>query len=150
MLLSTTEDVLLGEKINPIWCIDSGCTGHMCNEKQMIKDFTHLNSELNLANSERTQITGTGKVSISVDTGSEERQINLQKVFYVSDLRTNLLSVAKVTDRGFEVHFKKNGATVRDENGKIHLRADRVGNLYHVRMSQNTASKVENMKKSID
>ncbi|CAG9570824.1 unnamed protein product [Danaus chrysippus] len=150
MLLSTTEDVLLGEQINPIWCIDSGCTGHMCNEKQMIEDFTQLNSELNLANSERTQITGTGKVSISVDTGSEERQINLQNVFYVSDLRTNLLSVAKMTDRGFEVHFKKNDATVCDENGKIHLRADRVGNLYHVRMSQNTASNVENKKKSID
>ncbi|OWR41937.1 hypothetical protein KGM_210945A, partial [Danaus plexippus plexippus] len=59
MLLSTTEDVLLGEQINPIWCIDSGCTGHMCNEKQMIEDFTQLNSELNLANSGRTQITGT-------------------------------------------------------------------------------------------
>lgn len=150
MLLCTTEEVMQGEKVNPIWCIDSGCTGHMCNEKQMIEDFTHLDSELNLANSDRTQITGTGKVKISVDTGSEERQINIEKVFYVSDLRTNLLSVAKMTDRGFEVHFRKNDAIVIDDNDKIHMRAERVGNLYHVRMSKNSVNNIEAVKNSID
>lgn len=150
MLMSTTEEVMLGEQRNPIWCIDSGCTGHMCNEREIIKDFTRLDSELNLANNESTQITGTGKVSIRVNTGSEERRVDIEKVFYVSDLRTNLLSVAKMTDRGFEVRFRKKDAIVIDENSKIHMHADRVGNLYHVRMSQNSVNNVEVAKKPID
>ncbi|CAB3248333.1 unnamed protein product [Arctia plantaginis] len=150
MLLSTTEEIMLGKKLNPIWCINSGCTGHKCNDKQMIDDFRRQDAELNLANYDRTQITCTGKVKISVDTGSEERQIDIEKVFYVSDLRTNLLSVAKVTDRGFEVHFRKNDAIVIDNNNKIHMRADRVGNLYYVRMSQNSVNNFEAVKRSID
>lgn len=150
MLMSTTEEVMFGDQRNPIWCIDSGCTGHMCNDKHIIQGFMRLDSELNLANNESTQIAGAGKVSISVDTGSEERRIDIEKVFYVSDLRTNLLSVAKMTDRGFEVHFKKNCAVVIDEKNKIHMRADRVGNLYHVRMSQNGANNAEVAKKPID
>lgn len=150
MLMSTTEEVMYGDKSNPVWCIDSGCTGHMCNEKHMIQGFERLDSELNLANNESTHITGAGKVSISVDTGSEERRIDIEKVFYVSDLRTNLLSVAKMTDRGFEVHFKKNNAIVIDEKNHIHMHADRVGNLYHVRMSQNGVNNVEVVKKPID
>lgn len=150
MLLSTAEEVMLGEKLNPIWCIDSGCTGHMCNDKQLIQDFTRLDSELNLANSDRTKISGTGKVRISIDTGSEERQVDVEKVFYVSDLRTNLLSVAKMTDRGFEVRFRKQDAIVIDNNDKIHMRADRVGNLYHVRMSHNSVNNVAVTKNSLD
>jgi hypothetical protein len=39
-MLSTTEEVYTSEQSNPNWCIDSGCTGHMCNDKQMIQGFT--------------------------------------------------------------------------------------------------------------
>ncbi|CAH2096161.1 unnamed protein product [Euphydryas editha] len=83
-----SEEVMLGEKVNPIWYIDSGCmhVGHMCNNKQLIQDFTRLDSELNLANSDRTKISDTGKVRILIDTGSEERQVDVERVFYVSDL----------------------------------------------------------------
>lgn len=150
MLLSTTEEVMMSEQIKPIWCIDSGCTGHMCNNKQMIDNFTRLDSELNLANGDKTQITGTGKVSFAVNTGSEERQVEIENVFLVSDLRTNLLSVAKMTDRGFEVRFRKDDAIVIDKNCKVHMRAERTGNLYYVRMSHNTVNNVQTSKNSID
>ncbi|CAK1597413.1 unnamed protein product [Parnassius mnemosyne] len=149
-MLSTTEEVMSGEHKSHVWCIDSGCTGHMCNEKQKLKGFTYVDSELNLANNESTRIAGKGKVSINVDTGSEERRVDIDKVFYVSDLRTNLLSVAKITDHGFEVRFRKSDAIVIDEENKIHMRADRIGNLYHVRLCQSSVSNVEAVKKSID
>lgn len=81
-MLSTTEEVMLSQRNNPVWCIDSGCTGHMCNEKSLYEQgLTMMDSELNLANDQSTQIKGMGKISISVDTGSEERQINITKAF---------------------------------------------------------------------
>ena len=118
---------------NVKWCIDSGCTGHMCNDRNMFKNFTRLDSELNLAN--------------------DQSIIDIEKVFYVSDLRTNLLSVSKITDRGFEVTLKKKDAIVLDKNRDVLVRADRVGNLYYVRKSPNTARNAEIKmaeKKSID
>lgn len=48
-------------------------------------------SELYLGNNEDTQITGVRKVNISAGT---VREIDSQKVFYVSNIRTNLLSVS--------------------------------------------------------
>ena len=123
---------------NGKWCIDSGCTGHMCNERNMFKNFTRLDSELNLANNESTRITAKGSVSLAVDTDNCESIIDIEKVFYVSDLRTNLLSVSKITDRGFEVIFRKKDAIVLDKNKDVLLRADRVGNLYCERKSRNT------------
>ncbi|KAF9809688.1 hypothetical protein SFRURICE_021571 [Spodoptera frugiperda] len=77
----------ISEQSNSVWCIDSGCTGHMCNDKHMIKGFTRLDNELNLANHESTQITGMGQVSISVDTGCEKRLVDIQKVFYAKRQR---------------------------------------------------------------
>ncbi|CAK1595646.1 unnamed protein product [Parnassius mnemosyne] len=68
-MLSTTEEVMSGEHKSHVWCIDSGCTGHMCNEKQKLKGFTYVDSELNLANNESSRIAGKGKVSINMDTG---------------------------------------------------------------------------------
>lgn len=122
----------MSEQRNPV-CIDSGCTGYTCNDKHMIQRFTRHDTELNLANHESTHITSMGKVDISVDTGRGERQVDIQKGFYVPDLRTNLLSLAKITDYGFEVHFRKYDAIVVDKDQKVHIRADQVGNLYQVR-----------------
>ena len=62
----------------------------------MLKNFTRLDSDLNLANDESTRITGKGSVSSTVDTGDCEIIIDVEKVFYVSDLRTNLFSVSKI------------------------------------------------------
>ena len=58
-----------------------------------------------------------------------------------------------ITDRGFEVTFRERDAIVLDKNRDVLLRADRVGNLYYVRKSQNTTSNAEIKlaeKKSID
>lgn len=44
-MLNTIEEVDMGEQKNPVWCNDSGCTGHMCNDKHMIQGFTRLDNE---------------------------------------------------------------------------------------------------------
>ena len=142
-MLSTTEEVLYGQDKSSVWCLDSGCTGHMCNEKRRFLEFTKSDSELNLANNQSTRITGIGKVNISVDTGREKREVDLLKVFYVSDLRTNLLSVSAVTSRGYEVKFREKDAIVTDKNNQVIVRADRVGNLYYVRTCQDVTNNVE-------
>lgn len=81
---------------------------------------------MNLSNKECTNINGAGKVSISVDKGSDEYHVVIKKVFDMSNLRATLLSVAKMTDRRIEVNFKKNIEI--DDKNKFHM-LDHVGNL---------------------
>ena len=142
-MLSTTEEAMYGQENENEWCIDSGCSGHMCKARSMFVNFARVNTELNLANNESTKITGTGNVYLTVDTGKVERVVNFEKVFYVSDLRTNLLSVAKITDHGFEVRFRENDAVVIDRDNNVIVRADRIGNLYYVRCSRASANNAE-------
>lgn len=85
---------------------------------------------MNLANSESTKITGAGNVKMVV------------KVYYVSDLCTNSLSVPQITDRGYQIHFRKSGVLVTDREGEVIFRADRVGNLYYLKQHDLTIHEV--------
>ena len=115
----------------------------MCNERENFRNFKRVDTELTLANNESTRIMGTGDVRIMADVGKSDEEIIFKKVFYVPDLRTNLLSVARATDHGFEVKFCKDGAVVVDKDGHVTLRAERRGNLYYVIKSGNHVNMVE-------
>lgn len=55
-------------------------------------------------------------------------------MLFVPDLRTNLISIGKITDvtTGLKVSFYKNTTSVTDPNGNVKLVADRIGGLYYV------------------
>ncbi|CAK9826054.1 Retrovirus-related Pol polyprotein from transposon TNT 1-94 [Anthophora retusa] len=115
------------------WCLDSGCTSHLCNDAnrfQTIKKANH--SLLNLASNATTTVDGRGTVEIVTRVGGTTRNINLEETLYIPDLRSNLLSVAKITDRDLDVVFNKYGARVLDKHGNIILKANRIGGLYCV------------------
>lgn len=59
--------------------------------------------------------------------------IRLENTHYVPDLRSNLISVAKIIDAGHKVIFDGKRATVRKADGKVLLVANRRGDLYYVR-----------------
>ncbi|KAG5876531.1 hypothetical protein JTB14_033727 [Gonioctena quinquepunctata] len=106
------------------WCLDSGCTSHMSSELENFKDLKTFKRTLNLANNFSTEIEGIGEISVPV---SEEKSLLLRNTLHVPDLRTNLMSVSKITDRGHEVHFKKKEAFILSENKEIVAVANRIG-----------------------
>jgi hypothetical protein len=60
--------------------------------------------KMNLANSWSTKIVGSGTVKLSVE---EHLTVRLDETLYVPDLRSNLLSVGKLTEHGYEVIFRR-------------------------------------------
>lgn len=61
----------------------------------------------------------------------------------MSDLRTNLLAVSKIVDKGYEVIFRRKDALVLVSNDKVVVRAEREGNLYYVKKCMDLANVVE-------
>ena len=60
------------------------------------------------------------------------KPVEFQDALYVPDLRTNLISVAKITDKNNEISFKKNEAIVSGMDGRLIAKAKRIGNLYYI------------------
>ena len=115
------------------WCLDSGATTHLCNDIELFREIDcSRRGVLNLANDSATETTGEGTVLFEASAVDGRPEVSLRSALHVPDLRTNLLSVSKITDRGFEVCFRRKEATICDQNGRLRLRADRVGDLYYV------------------
>lgn len=78
----------------------------MCSQKEKFREIVAAKSKvLNLANNNSTKIEGSGVVKLNT---KESVTAKLRGTLFVPDLRSNLLSVEKITEHGFEVIFKKN------------------------------------------
>lgn len=101
-----------------IWLIDSGATSHMVSDKNLFAtcdkgDF----GKITVANGERVKIEGKGTVRISLQVdGDEMLEVILDDVLYVPSLDTNLVSVKRLTEKGFEVSFSVFGCKIRKDN----------------------------------
>jgi len=116
------------------WCIDSGCTSHMCNDVDVFQEIDLKgHGKFNMANSESTDIRGRGSAFLATDVNGCEKVVTFHDTLYVPDLRTNLISVAKITEKGYRVIFDKKKAKVVDNSGKAVLVAERVNGLYYMK-----------------
>ena len=68
-----------------MWCLDSGCTAHMCSKREKFTDFkkTH-DCVLNLANNTSTEVEGMG--SLILHEGKTGNKITLNDALLVPDL----------------------------------------------------------------
>jgi transposase InsO family protein len=90
---------------------------------------------VNLANNGTTEVTGTGKVLIKAEVNKQTRNVDVHDTLLVPELKTNLLSVAKLCDRGYTVIFKNKCAIIKNVKSNLELIADRKNNLYYLRGS---------------
>ena len=125
------------------WCLDSGCSSHMCGDKSRFIDMRKTEcTKVNLADSSSTSIEGKGTVRTCVKVGKSERGINFEETLYVPNLHSNLLSVGKITDRGHTITFTKSSAKVMNQDNRVLLVAKRMNGLYYVEEDQARANAV--------
>ncbi|KAI5637067.1 gag-polypeptide of LTR copia-type domain-containing protein [Phthorimaea operculella] len=94
------------------WHMDSGATNHMCNRRDVIKDYQSIDPiEVNVANGEQLKAVGIGTVQIRLSSGVK----NISNVYYVPGLFTNLLSVSELDRKGFSTNFGNLSCKVLDD-----------------------------------
>ena len=114
------------------WCLDSGSTSHLCNDRRLFVNSSNAFSGVKLANRDDTQVAAKGQVDITTSVKNSDKIIHLNNTLYVSKLRTNLMSVTKIVDTDHEVTFSKERAVVKDRHGNIKMVAVREGNLFYI------------------
>ncbi|CAK9809372.1 Retrovirus-related Pol polyprotein from transposon TNT 1-94 [Anthophora plagiata] len=132
---STVESKREDEDIEkkPEWLLDSSSTSHMTANPEIFENMQHEKKEIMLADNEGRKLVSEGIGDVVIRQHKIEDTIHLKNVLCVPNLSTNLLSVAKITDYGYNVNFDKDGAIVYKKKGKTQMFAVREGNPYYVR-----------------
>jgi hypothetical protein len=92
--------VLLAQKQNISWYIDSGCSMHMTGDKsKLISLKENKSGNVTFGNDAPGTIRGKGLVSLSNGRGKA------QDLLFVDGLKHNILSVSQMCDRRCEVTF---------------------------------------------
>ena len=99
------------------WIIDSGASNHMCCDKNLFSDLQHGSfGDIVIASGEKVFAKGKGKITLFVGLPENVIEMTLLNVLFVPDLKANLISVRKITEKGFCVNFSETGCFLKGKS----------------------------------
>lgn len=117
-----------------IWLLDSGCTDHIINDDTYFHNYIDLITpvDVKLPDGKVLKATKIGTVKIYFRNYYNEKHVDLQNVYFVKEIKQNLLSMSKIT--------KNCTIVAKDEHAKIYNQyreligvADKINNLYRLK-----------------
>ena len=103
------------------WIVDSGASTNMMCERSWFMTFRPLvpPQPVIVGDGRSISATGIGRTCLDVDIGDDEtHEMILQDVYYIPKLDGNLLSVSRLTNKGFDISFRDNKCHI-SKNGVL-------------------------------
>lgn len=98
------------------WWIDTGATRHICSDRGSFSTYSPISGKkLFMGNDATSDVKGAGKVVLKLTSGKE---LVLNEVMHVPDIRKNLVSGPQLVKKGFKITFVANGFVVT-KNGVL-------------------------------
>ncbi|WJZ94710.1 hypothetical protein VitviT2T_013543 [Vitis vinifera] len=83
-----------------VWFLDSGCSNHMCGNKLWFSDLDEeFRQSVKLGNNSKMTVLGKGNIRMQVAGVTQV----ITDVFYIPELRNNLLSVGQLQEKGVAI-----------------------------------------------
>ncbi|XP_058111644.1 uncharacterized protein LOC131254962 [Magnolia sinica] len=96
-----------------LWYLYTGCNNHMSGEKFVFSELDEaFHDVVKFANGSTVSIMGKGKVAIQTNRNSIQ---TISNVLFVLDLRTNVLSVGELQEKGYGISIKNGVCGIEDE-----------------------------------
>ncbi|KAA8532168.1 hypothetical protein F0562_006691 [Nyssa sinensis] len=87
-----------------MWYLDTGCSNHMCGDKKAFSDLDEsFRNNVKFGDNSTVSVMGKGKVTLQT---KEHSTHTISNVLFVPDLKTNLLSVGQLQEKGYEISIK--------------------------------------------
>lgn len=114
------------------WIVDSGSTEHMCKDRALFTSFSNISPKpVIVGNGAVIDAIGCGKMAVQVSNGSEWIETIIDNVLYVPELKTNLFSVNRATDKGYVIVTNDSSCQFFKSNELCAI-AKRIGNSYYL------------------
>ncbi|KAL0552383.1 hypothetical protein IC582_011492 [Cucumis melo] len=86
------------------WWVDTGATRHICANKNLFTSYVSISNgeQLFMGNSSTSKVEGQGKVILKM---TSRKELTLNNVLHVSDIRKNLISGSLLSKNGFKLVF---------------------------------------------
>lgn len=120
------------------WFLDSGCSNHMCGDKYVFSDlnesFKHM---VKLGNNTRMNVVGRGNVKLNVSGVNHV----ITEVFYVPELKNNLLSIGQLQEKGLAILIQSGMCRVYHPHKGLIIKTNMTANRMFVLLAQSQAKK---------
>jgi hypothetical protein len=113
-----------------VWYLDSGASFHMMGDKESFIDLEekYLKIHIEMGDDGRYSATSIGTITFQRDSG---KPFQLRNVMHVPGLKKNLVSVAMMEDRGYDVVFSSGKSYLWHKTmGQVKNIGIRVKNIY--------------------
>lgn len=99
------------------WFLDSGCSNHMCGHKEFFLELDEsFRKCVKLGDNSSIGVMGKGRIHLQIDHVSQI----ITEVFYIPELKNNLLSIGQLQEKGLAILFQYNKCKVyHPERGLI-------------------------------
>ena len=124
----TVENVMATTVANgDEWIMDSGATKHMTCNLSWISEFTEFKTPILVGSAENDaslKALGSGSVVLKCEGDSGQTNIiRLENVYYIPQLRGNLISSTTIAKKGYTILQKLNTCTVLDAEDDVVMTA---------------------------
>uniref|UniRef100_A0A1Y1L7Z0 CCHC-type domain-containing protein n=1 Tax=Photinus pyralis TaxID=7054 RepID=A0A1Y1L7Z0_PHOPY len=113
------------------WYLDSGSSSHLSMDQSKLNNL-RKSAKLQITTADNNQmVTDTvGSVHLTANVAGSQSDVNVSNVYFVPDLRVNLLSVSQIVSKGNSVLFNASGAKIYNSDNKVIASATHVNNLF--------------------
>lgn len=92
-----------------VWLLDSGCSNHMCGSRHWVYDLdVSFKTFVKLGDDSKIIIEGIRNVKLEIDGIMQV----ITGVFYIPNLKNNLLSIGPLQEKGLSVVFENNACDI--------------------------------------
>jgi hypothetical protein len=91
------EDKMKGEE----WYLDSGCSNHITTHREWLTNFdASKKTIIKLADNKKLASECSGNIVMKSNFGGK---VIIEDVFYVPDMKCNMMSIGQLVEKGFSV-----------------------------------------------
>eukprot|EP00253_Pinus_taeda_P003058 PITA_03058 len=130
---------LASSMMGNVWYLDSGASFHMTRDKYLFSDLEEedLQMHIEMGDDGKYSVTRLGTITFQM---GHRAPLTLNNFMYVLELKKNLVFVATLADRGYDVIFLRGKAFLRHiATGQVKKIGIRVKNLYKLEVKERAA-----------
>ncbi|PKU84548.1 hypothetical protein MA16_Dca017934 [Dendrobium catenatum] len=88
----------------------------MCRDKNMFVEMEVMESQIYFDDSSKIMVKEKGKILILL---KDETHQFISEVYYVLDMKSNILSLGQLLEKGFDIHMKDKKITIKNNSNEL-------------------------------